>query len=93
MHHTAVTARAEQAEACAGNAGHGRGRILRLKQGYNPNSSSMGSIVFVLPVALGGITLGFGLASSIILAFFLKKNGDEGRHASSPDRDVIRPAD
>lgn len=93
MHHTNVTAPAEQAEACAGDSGHGRGRILRLKQGYNPNSSSMGSIVFVLPVALGGITMGFGLASSIILAFFLKKDGDEGRPKSSPDYDAIRPAE
>jgi hypothetical protein len=30
----------------------GRGRVLRVKEGYNPNSSSLGSIVFSFPAAL-----------------------------------------
>ena len=34
-----------------------RGRVLKIKQGYNPNSSSMGSIVFVLPTIMLGITI------------------------------------
>lgn len=34
-----------------------RGRVLKVKQGYNPNSSSMGSIVFVLPAVMLGITI------------------------------------
>ena len=29
-----------------------RGRILRLKEGYNPNSSSLGSVVFSFPAIL-----------------------------------------
>ena len=49
-----------------------KGRILRVKQGYNPNSSSMGSIVFALPAALLAVTVGFGAVSSIILSAFLK---------------------
>jgi len=49
-----------------------KGRILRIKHGYNPNSSSMGSIVFVLPAALLGITAGFGVVSGIIMSAFIK---------------------
>ena len=30
----------------------GQGRVLRIKEGYNPNSSSLGSIVFSIPAAL-----------------------------------------
>ncbi|HBG28124.1 MAG: hypothetical protein A2Y10_06545 [Planctomycetes bacterium GWF2_41_51] len=48
-----------------------KGKILRVKQGYNPNSSSMGSIVYILPAALLGITTGFGVISGIILAAFM----------------------
>jgi hypothetical protein len=60
-----------------------KGRILRVKQGYNPNSSSMGSIVYTLPAALLAVTVGFGAVSSIILSAFLKDtkkktDADEG---------------
>lgn len=54
-----------------------KGKILRIKQGYNPNSSSMGSIVFVLPVVLLVITVIFGaltgLFGSILARDFDKK--------------------
>jgi len=30
----------------------GRGRVLRVKEGYNPNSSSLGSVVFSIHTAL-----------------------------------------
>ncbi len=53
-----------------------KGRILRVKQGYNPNSSSMGSIVFSLPSALLAITVGFGAISAIIMSAFMKQ-GDK----------------
>jgi hypothetical protein len=59
----------------------GKGKVLRVKQGYNPNSSSMGSIVFVLPVALLGVTASFGAVSGIIMAAFVKtarKSDSEG---------------
>lgn len=52
----------------------GGGKILRVKTGYNPNSSSMGSIVFVVPAALLGITAGFGVISGIIMSAFIKKS-------------------
>jgi hypothetical protein len=51
-----------------------KGKILKVKMGYNPNSSSMGSMIFILPAALLAITVGFGAVSGIILSFFLKKS-------------------
>ena len=53
-----------------------KGKILRIKQGYNPNSSSMGSIVYALPAALLGITAGFGIVSGIIMSVFMKKKNE-----------------
>ena len=64
--------------------GHTKGKILRLKQGYNPNSSSLGSVVFALPAALFGVTISFGLASSIITSAFLKK-GKQDIPKKKPD--------
>jgi hypothetical protein len=52
-----------------------KGKILRVKMGYNPNSSSMGSIVFILPASLLAITVGFGVVSGIIMSAFMKKSG------------------
>ena len=56
------------------------GRILRVKHGYNPNSSSMGSIIYALPVSLMAVTAGFTMASSLILTHFL------GREPSPQDK-------
>lgn len=49
-----------------------KGKILRIKQGYNPNSSSIGSTVFALPAALLGITAAFGVVSGVIMSAFMK---------------------
>jgi hypothetical protein len=54
-----------------------KGRILRVKTGYNPNSSSMGSLVFALPVALLGITAGFSVVSALILPRFVRTPAEE----------------
>jgi len=51
-----------------------KGKILRVKQGYNPNSSSMGSMVFSLPAVLLAVTVGFGAVSSIIMSAFIKRD-------------------
>jgi hypothetical protein len=51
-----------------------KGKILRVKQGYNPNSSSMGSIVFSLPAALLVVTVGFGAVSGVIMSAFIKRD-------------------
>ena len=48
-----------------------QGKILRVKQGYNPNSSSIGSIIFVMPAALLGITAAFGAVSGVIMSKLL----------------------
>ncbi len=50
-----------------------RGKILKVKPGYNPNSSSIGSIIFALPAALLGITISFGAISGLIMSAFMKK--------------------
>ncbi len=63
-----------------------KGKILRVKQGYNPNSSSMGSIVYALPAALLGITAGFGVVSGIIFSAFMKnknQNKPKEKHTST----------
>ncbi len=51
-----------------------KGKILRVKQGYNPNSSSMGSMVFSLSAVLLAVTVGFGAVSSIIMSAFIKRD-------------------
>ena len=51
-----------------------KGKILRVKQGYNPNSSSMGSIIFAFPAALMGIAAGFSIISGIIMSKIIKKD-------------------
>jgi hypothetical protein len=49
-----------------------KGKILRVKPGYNPNSSSMGSIVFSFPQIMMGVTAIFGAVSGIIISRFMK---------------------
>ena len=56
-----------------------RGRVLRIKQGYNPNSSSMGSIVFVLPAALFIVTVVFGALSGLLAPLLLRKVENPGK--------------
>lgn len=50
-----------------------KGNILRVKQGYNPNSSSIGSIVFAVPTMLLVSSAIFGTATTIIFSKFLRK--------------------
>ncbi len=49
-----------------------KGKILRVKHGYNPNSSSMGSIVFALPVSLIAISFGTAALSGLIFLHFTR---------------------
>lgn len=61
----------------APTTGHNKnttGRILRVKHGYNPNSSSIGSLVFALPAAMIGVTAGFGAVSGAIISAFVKED-------------------
>jgi hypothetical protein len=55
---------------------HGKGRILRLKEGYNPNSSSLGSVVFSIPAALAAAPLILGAAAAY-LASRQKESDDD----------------
>lgn len=56
-----------------------KGKILRIKQGYNPNSSSMGSIVFVLPAVLLAITALFGAVLGFFGSMLGRNIGDPGK--------------
>ena len=58
-----------------------KGRILRVKRGYNPNSSSMGSIVFALPSLLLGTTALFGAVAGLVASAFLgsRNKGSPGK--------------
>ena len=56
---------------------HKKGKILRVKQGYNPNSSSIGSIVFAIPSMLLVSSALFGTATAIIFSKYLKKKDDK----------------
>ena len=62
-----------------------KGKILRVKQGYNPNSSSMGSIIFAFPAALMGVATAFGIISGIIMSKIVKKNGNKDK-----EKEVIK---
>jgi len=65
-----------------------RGRVLRLKLGYNPNSSSIGTIVFGMPAALLGLTVAFGASAALLSAGLMHRparSGDEPDPAPEPD--------
>ncbi|MBW2526862.1 MAG: hypothetical protein JRI23_21945 [Deltaproteobacteria bacterium] len=49
------------------------GRVLRLKLGYNPNSSSIGTIVFGMPAALLGLTLAFGATAALLSTGLIRR--------------------
>lgn len=59
------------------------GRILRLKLGYNPNSSSIGTIVFGMPAALLLVTTAFTVAAGMLCAAALRRP-EQRRPASAP---------
>jgi hypothetical protein len=65
-----------------------RGRVLRLKLGYNPNSSSIGTIVFGMPAALLGLTVAFGASAALLSSGLMHRSprsGDEPEPASEPE--------
>ncbi len=53
-----------------------KGRILRLKLGYNPNSSSIGTIVFAMPAALLGAVVAFGAVAGLLATAVLHRKGE-----------------
>ncbi|MEN8126945.1 MAG: hypothetical protein ABFR90_03975 [Planctomycetota bacterium] len=66
---------------------HPKGKILRVKQGYNPNSSSIGSIIFVLPAALLGITAAFGAVSGMIMSVLMTDKAKDTMAATEREDD------
>lgn len=48
------------------------GRILRVKAGYNPNSSSVGSLVFAFPAYVLVGTALFGMAAGALATALLR---------------------
>ena len=52
-----------------------KGRILRVKQGYNPNSSSIGSVVFTMSAAVIPATVILGMAAGAISTAILNRVG------------------
>lgn len=61
------------------------GRVLRVKHGYNPNSSSIGSLIYVFPAKLLGLTAGFGVIAGLIYAAFLRPAGPDKEDETSED--------
>lgn len=55
-----------------------KGKVLKVKLGYNPNSSSIGSMIFVLPVAMLSAAVAFGTVSGLIFSAFSKKRNAAG---------------
>jgi len=62
------------------------GKILRVKLGYNPNSSSIGTMIFVMPVAMLSAAVAFGTASGLIFSAFSKnRNAADTNDEDSSD--------
>jgi hypothetical protein len=53
-----------------------KGRILRVKEGFNPNSSSMGSIVYAMPAAAIALATALGTVSAVVGGCVIKKNDE-----------------
>ena len=66
-----------------------KGKILRVKLGYNPNSSSIGSIIFVLPAALLGITAAFGAVSGIIMSTLMTDKAKKTKNITTPTKGEV----
>ena len=45
-----------------------KGKILKIKFGYNPNSSSVGTLLIAFPVTLFVLSIIFNVVSAIIIS-------------------------
>jgi hypothetical protein len=70
---------------------------LRIKIGYNPNSSSIGTIVFGVPAPLAVLTAAFATAASILTAALLRarpgRDAAPATTATEPGPSTGEPAD
>lgn len=55
-----------------------KGKILKIKQGYNPNSSSIGTEIVVFITSLAGLSLVFSTVTAVLASLKKKKLADEG---------------
>jgi hypothetical protein len=63
-----------------------KGRILKIKTGYNPNSSSIGVDVIVFFTAGAGLTILFNTIAAIVSASQAQKDGrQEEKHINSTE--------
>lgn len=68
----------------------GRGRVLRVKEGYNPNSSSLGSVVFSIHTALIAAPLLLAGAAAWIASRFAA-TGTQQPPAAEPPQPGVKP--
>jgi hypothetical protein len=54
----------------------GRGRVLRVKEGFNPNSSSLGSMIFSIPAALLAAPPLLAAVAALLAARLAKKRAE-----------------
>lgn len=69
-----------------------KGKILKVKHGFNPNSSSMGSIIFALPVSLIAVTFGMAAISGVILPHFIKDDSSADASVDDPSKNGDKAA-
>ena len=66
-----------------------KGKILRVKQGYNPNSSSIGSVIFSMSAAVIPASILFGMVAGAISTSILVR---VGRTTSGETGNPLLPA-
>jgi len=64
-----------------------KGRILKIKTGYNPNSSSVGVDIVVFFTAGAAVTMLFNTVAAIVCAAKAQEaiHREEPRHQSAPE--------
>lgn len=61
-----------------------KGKILRVKQGYNPNSSSIGSVIFSMSAAVVPASIIFGMVAGAISTAILERVGRRAQGGTQP---------
>ena len=54
-----------------------KGKILKVKRGYNPNSSSIGTEIVIFFTSLAGLSFIYATISAVISSRKLKKAGTQ----------------
>ena len=58
-----------------------RGRVLRVRPGFNPNSSSVGFSVGFVEAGVAGLALAWAVLSTAIRVRRAVRHGEERRHS------------